>query len=135
MSTILYNHVAIIGLGLIGSSLARALKAKSVASRISGYDTNTQHMQYCVQENIIDAAASTASECVKNADLIILCVPASTFFSIVSNALPSFKKGAVITDVASVKEMPLQTIMPILPSGVVYIPAHPIAGNENSSCQ
>ena len=132
MSTVLYTRVAIIGLGLIGSSLARAIKAASASNHISGYDLNAQHMQYCVQGNIIDSAAPSAAECVLHADLIILCTPASTFNSIISGALVSLKSGTVITDAASVKELPLQSIMPILPNGVVYIPAHPISGNEHS---
>lgn len=130
MSEALYNRVAVIGLGLIGSSIARAIKKHGLAPHVIGMDTNASHVTYCLGEGIIDSAAASAADCVKDTDLVILCTPASTFQSILSGALPALKPGAVITDVASVKELPLQTIMPILPKGVAFIPAHPIAGNE-----
>lgn len=126
----LFNNAAIIGLGLIGSSIARGLKSRDLVKHISGYDKNAHHSEYCTKHHIIDSAAANVQACVKDLDIIILCTPASSFGGIVGEALKSIKSGAIITDAASVKELPLQTIMPVLPKGAVYIPAHPIAGNE-----
>ncbi len=132
MTPILFSRVAIIGLGLLGSSLARALRMQHICEHMVGFDQHRAHLDFCAQQGIIEEAAASVSECVSGCDLIVFATPVSTYAALLSQAFASIPSGAIITDVGSVKETALEGIMPNLPSGCVFIPAHPIAGSEKS---
>jgi cyclohexadieny/prephenate dehydrogenase len=132
MNPILFSRVAVIGLGLLGSSLARALRMQHLCESIVGFDVNTQHMDYCQGENITDTCAASVAEAVTGCDLVVLCTPVSTYSSLLAQSFSHLSKGSIITDVGSVKEAALEGLMPNLPEGCVFVPAHPIAGSEKS---
>ncbi len=128
----MFNKVCIIGLGLIGSSLARIIKAKGLASEISAIDINPKVCEKGLELGIVDKATTSFSKGVEGADLIILCSPVGTM-SVVAKAISNYvKPGAIITDVGSVKGSVVRDLSENLPDTVEIVPGHPIAGTEHS---
>lgn len=123
--------VGIIGLGLMGASLAAALKAGKAAGEVIGYDTNTAHGQYCLDNGYVDRIASL-SETAAVADIVILATPISALGTTARHIAPALRRGAVVSDVASVKQAAVAAITPHLPESVDFVPAHPIAGRSTS---
>ncbi|MFN8732977.1 MAG: prephenate dehydrogenase/arogenate dehydrogenase family protein, partial [Hyphomonadaceae bacterium] len=130
-STSQFDTLAIIGVGLIGSSLAAAAKAHSLASRIVLFDVNPS-VRTRVVELGLGEVAETAEAAVAGADLIILCTPPATMGAIGAQIGAHVKAGAIVTDVGSVKEAIVQQLQPVLPETCFLIPGHPIAGGEKS---
>jgi cyclohexadieny/prephenate dehydrogenase len=128
----LISHLAIIGMGLIGSSIARAAKLKGVVGAISVYDASAAVRERVRELNIADELCETAIEAVKNADLVILCVPVGVMPNVAADVAASLKAGAILSDVGSVKTTIQREIAPLLRSDVHFIPAHPVAGTEYS---
>lgn len=130
----LFNKVTIIGIGLIGSSLARVIKQDKLASELVCFDANHDYMKKAKELGIVDAYAETIAEAVKDADLIVLSTPVGAYGAITKEMAPSLKKGAIITDVGSVKKYSLQEIENNLPysSDVIVVAGHPVAGTEKS---
>ena len=126
-----FKHVALLGLGLIASSIALALRSKTLNIKITGYSRSrktrnqAEKIDFCEVSNTVDS-------CVKGADLIVLCVPVGAMKATMKAAAPYLEKGAVVTDVGSVKSSVIKAINPIIPEGIFFVPAHPIAGTENS---
>ena len=128
----LLSSVSIIGLGLIGSSLARAIKENGIASTIFGYDCNPAHSAFCLTHRIIDQACATEEEIARASSFLVLCTPpaaASAMMHTIGKKLPP---GCVVTDTASVKQFMADNIIPHISGAARYVPAHPIAGNEKS---
>lgn len=121
--------VAIIGLGLIGGSIARRLRGFHNCT-IAAYNRTAQTILLAKQDGAIDEGSSDAGEVMENADLIILCLYPQLNVDIVKNNLSHIKKGAVITDVSGVKGFMVQELKEILPEGVDFVGAHPMAGRE-----
>jgi prephenate dehydrogenase len=130
--SILFNNVTIIGVGLIGGSLARALKAKNLATRITGAGRSRASLEQAIRLGVIDRIGQGASQGVEDADLVVLASPVGTFSRIVVEIAPYLKKGAILTDVGSVKAALIPAIEKVLPAGTFFVPAHPIAGREKS---
>lgn len=128
----IYDRTTLIGLGLIGSSLARALIKAGVTEKILGFDQCESVRQRVQELGFLDRVVSSLSEAVTNADLVILCTPVGTFSDIGKAIGPHLKPGATLTDVGSVKGSALTALAPSLPEGVHLIPAHPVAGTEKS---
>lgn len=126
-----FDTLAIIGVGLIGSSLAAAAKANALASRIVLYDRDLG-VRNRVRELGLGAVAETLEDAVQAADLIILCTPPATMGGIGAQIGAYVKAGAIVTDVGSVKEAIVQQLQPVLPETCFLIPGHPIAGVEKS---
>lgn len=126
--------VAIIGLGLIGASFAAALKRGDAAGEIIGSDNNPDSTAYCLKQGYIDRAASPL-EAAGMADIIVLATPLSALGTIASAIAPALREGAVVTDVASVKQAAVAAIAPHLPAHAELVPAHPIAGKSISGAQ
>ena len=82
--------------------------------------------------NIADETTKDIAEAVRDADLVMICTPVSTYGAIAEAMAPALKPGAILTDVGSVKESAVTAVMPHLPKGVHFVPGHPIAGTENS---
>ncbi|MFT5717043.1 MAG: 3-phosphoshikimate 1-carboxyvinyltransferase [Oleiphilaceae bacterium] len=127
------HSIAVIGLGLIGGSLAKAAKQTGFAAHTIGYSLNFSEVKLGVELGVVDAAASSVEEAVKNADIVVVAVPVKAFESSLAEIKPHLKPGAVLTDVGSVKGcflVAVEKIFGIVPDFVV--PGHPIAGSERS---
>jgi cyclohexadieny/prephenate dehydrogenase len=127
----MFKHVTLIGLGLIGSSLAHAVKRRNLAERITGYDVS-ESVRRRAAEIELAAIASDPAEAVADADLVILCSPVGSYKELAAAIAPRLKQGAILSDVGSVKSAVIRDVAPALPKGVHFLPAHPIAGTEQS---
>ncbi|MDX1975747.1 MAG: prephenate dehydrogenase/arogenate dehydrogenase family protein [Rickettsiales bacterium] len=132
MTTPIFSHVAIIGLGLIGSSIARALRASGLADVISASDIQQDTIDYAIKEGFIDGGYLQHEEAAKRADLVVLAVPPAALKEVMQQLQPVLRKGMVLTDVLSVKQTAMEIIHNALPAEVEYVPSHPIAGREHS---
>jgi prephenate dehydrogenase len=125
-----YNRVTIIGVGLIGGSLARVLKEKCLAAEIIGTGRSRETLELALRLGVIDSLGKGAAHAVEKADLVVLASPVGAFENVVREIAAHLKKGAVLTDVGSVKGELVRKIEALLPEGVHYVPGHPIAGKE-----
>lgn len=130
--TPIFQQVTIIGLGLIGSSLARAAQSQNLAAKIVGYDASPAVRLRAQELGFASEIAETLASAVENADLIILCTPVGAVAAIAEAMAPHLKAGAIISDVGSVKSSVVAALAPHLPANVHLIPAHPVAGTEYS---
>lgn len=128
----MFNKICIIGFGLIGSSIARNIKEKSLAEELVCVDINPKVCEKALELGIVDKASTSTSKMVDGADLIILCSPVGTMSGVARAIQSLVKPGAIITDVGSVKGSVVKDLQENLPSSVEIVPAHPIAGTENS---
>ena len=129
---LMFNKVALIGLGLIGSSIGHAIKRAKLAGEIVGYDSSEEVRRKASTIGFIDTIGRTAAAAVKNADLVILCIPVGAYKSVAKAIAPHLKAGAILSDVGSVKGAVVKDVAPFLAKEVHFIPAHPIAGTEFS---
>ena len=127
----LFGRIAIIGFGLIGSSIARAVKKHGLASRIIAIDTSAFVRARALELGLADEA-SAAAEAVSGADCVICCVPVGANAALAQAIGPYLKAGTILSDVGSVKAQVLRDMTPHLPDGVHFIPGHPLAGTEHS---
>jgi prephenate dehydrogenase len=125
-----FNKVTIIGVGLIGGSLAKALKTSALAGLITGTGSGIKTLELALRTGVIDRSVPILSQAVQEADLVVLASPVGKFEHIVTAIGPGLKKGAILTDVGSVKGSLVKRIEALLPSGVHFVPGHPIAGKE-----
>ena len=125
------KNITVIGLGLIGGSLALSLKNIDNGFIITGYDIESDAMNIAKYRNIIDISAGNYKEAVCNADLIIIATPVSKIVEVVNNIKNYLKKETIITDVGSAKEKIVRSVSEILPEDVFFIGGHPMAGSEN----
>jgi len=128
----IYQRMALIGLGLIGSSISHAARRAGVVGTIAGSARSEATLQTSRRLGLVDEGFTTAAEAVAGADLVVLCVPVGACGAIASEIGPALKPGAVVTDVGSVKAAVVRDVAPHLPAGVHFIPGHPIAGTEQS---
>lgn len=130
----LFEKVAVIGIGLIGSSLARVIKREKLAREIVCFDTNEAYMRQARELDVVDAYAESAAKAAEEADLIVLSTPVGAYGRIVAEIAPVLKDGAVITDVGSIKKYSLAEMEKNLPpeSKAVIVAGHPVAGTEKS---
>lgn len=126
------NKAAIIGVGLLGASFALALKEMNLCRTISGFGRNENNLKRAKERRIIDEYSIDAVKACEDADFILLSTPVGAFTSLVNSIKGDLKKGAVITDVGSVKGRLVYDLEASLPEGVSYIGAHPIAGSDKS---
>jgi cyclohexadieny/prephenate dehydrogenase len=127
-----FKRVALIGLGLIGSSLARALKRGNLASEIIGTARSDATRAKALELGFIDRAEADPATAVMGADLIVLAAPVGANGAIAEAIGPALSPGAIVTDVGSVKQAVIDVVQPHLPGGVHLVPAHPVAGTEES---
>ncbi|MBX3495507.1 MAG: prephenate/arogenate dehydrogenase family protein [Parvibaculum sp.] len=127
-----FNRVALIGLGLIGGSLGHAMKRRGLAGHVSGYARSAATRARALEIGFIDSAHETAAAAAADADLVIICTPVGALAEIAGGIEHALKKGAIVTDVGSVKVAVLRDVGPHIPDGVHFIPGHPIAGTEES---
>jgi len=127
----MFGKIAIIGLGLLGSSLAHAAGRKKLAVEIAGYDISADVRARAGQLGFAKVY-DTLETVVADADLVILCAPVGAYGEITKIIAPHLKSGAILSDVGSVKGAVLRDVSPFLPAHVQFIPGHPIAGTEQS---
>ncbi|MBL9049617.1 MAG: prephenate/arogenate dehydrogenase family protein [Tabrizicola sp.] len=127
----IYKRVALIGLGLIASSMAHAMRAQGLAGEIVGY-AKSPETRAVAKELFCDRVTATAAEAVTGADLVVLAVPVGAMGAIAEEIAPHLAPGATVTDVGSVKQSVVDAVAPHIPAGVHFIPGHPLAGTEYS---
>lgn len=128
----LIGRLAIIGMGLIGSSLARAARELNLAGQIAAADRDEAVTSRVRELGLADLATVSAAEAAAGADLVILCAPVGACAAIAEAIAPVLKPGAILSDVGSVKSAIVEQVSPHVPEGVHFIPAHPVAGTEHS---
>jgi prephenate dehydrogenase len=131
----LFNKITVVGVGLLGASLAKACKERGLANEISGYGRNRENLEKARTLKIIDYYSTDLSEAVKNADLIVLCTPVSAIAPLIQNMIADIRPGTLITDVGSVKDPIVREVEKLIPEGIYFIGSHPIAGGENSGLE
>ncbi|MEQ3763078.1 MAG: prephenate dehydrogenase/arogenate dehydrogenase family protein, partial [Alcanivorax sp.] len=126
-------HIAVVGLGLIGCSLVKALRVRGCVEKISGYDRNLDSMELALRENLIDSYSEDLAEVVSDADLIIVSVPILAVRPVLESIAPYISETAVITDVGSVKGSVAMDVAHAFGAGFPrFVLGHPIAGSERS---
>lgn len=128
----LFEKVALVGTGLIGSSLAHAMRRGDLAAHIAGFDASAETRMRARALGFADSVHDSAEAAVRNADLVVLATPVGAFGELAKALAPHLKPGAILSDVGSVKTAVIRDVAPFVPGGVHFIPAHPIAGTEQS---
>ena len=126
-----FNHIALVGLGLIASSIALNIKGKKNRIKITGYSRTKKTREEARKINFC-TVCDNYEDCIKEANLVILCVPVGAMGDTMEKIAPYLSKSAIVTDVGSVKESVILEVQKKLPKGVFFVPAHPLAGTENS---
>jgi len=129
---VIFERVALIGLGLIGSSIAWASKRAGLARHITGYAQSGHTRKKSLELGFIDSISETAEQAAQGADLVILCTPVGTYAALAQAIQSALKPGAIVSDAGSVKTAVVRDIGPHIPEGVHFVPAHPVAGTEYS---
>lgn len=128
----LFNEVLIIGIGLIGSSIALSLKKNGIAKKVVGYSKTEKTRKIAKKKNIVDAVINKISDRISDIDLIIICTPLSTYEKIFKLIDPHLSKQTIVTDVGSAKSLIIKNFRRSKGREYDFIPAHPIAGTEQS---
>ena len=132
MSDKLFDCVALIGIGLIGSSLARVLRRDSPDTKIVACARRPETLAAVRRLELADDATDDPAEAAAGADIIVIATPLSAYAAIGERIKPALKDGAILTDVGSVKQMAIRDLQPHVPRGVHFVPGHPVAGTEHS---
>ena len=132
MTKPLFDTSAIIGPGLIGSSIARAARAQGAVGSIVTSSRSPETRQRVSELGIADKVVATNAEAVAGAALVIVCVPVGVCGAVAKEIAPHLKAGAIVSDVGSVKGSIVRDMAPHLPDNVHFVPAHPVAGTEHS---
>ena len=125
------SRVAIIGLGLLGGSIGLAVKARGLGISTTGWDRDASVRERAAQRGLVDAVCDTAEAAAQNADLVILCVPVGAMGDAAQSIAPGLQPHAIVSDVGSSKAAVAEALAAALP-GATIIPAHPVAGTEQS---
>jgi cyclohexadieny/prephenate dehydrogenase len=128
----IYDRVALIGLGLIASSMAHAMRRVGVAGEIVGYARSAETREVAREIGLCDRVCDSAAEAATGADLVVLCVPVGAMGAVAAEIKGALKPGATVSDVGSVKKAVIEAVAPHIPAGVHFVPAHPLAGTEHS---
>ncbi len=128
----LFGKVALIGIGLIGSSLALAMHRHSLAGEVTAAARSPETRRAALDLGLADRIYEDPLEAAEDADLIILATPVGAYADLAARIGPRIKEGAIVTDVGSVKLAVVRDVGPHLPSGVQLVPGHPVAGSEHS---
>jgi cyclohexadieny/prephenate dehydrogenase len=132
MAEAMFGRVALIGLGLIGSSLSHVIRREKLATHIAGHARSAKTRETAKRLGLVDSIHDEAEGAVENADLVVLCVPLGAYGAMAQAIKHRLKRGAILTDVGSVKGSVLRDVAPHVPDGVHLVPGHPIAGTEQS---
>ncbi|MBT3928554.1 MAG: prephenate/arogenate dehydrogenase family protein [Rhodospirillaceae bacterium] len=129
---IMFERIALIGIGLINSSIARFVRQDGLAHEIIIYSRRQTTLDKAMALGLADRAETDPAAAVEGADLVILGAPVGANETLAKAIAPGLKPGAIVTDVGSVKSAVIRDVAPHLPEGVHLVPAHPVAGTEHS---
>ena len=128
-----FKKISIIGLGLIGTSILHAIKAKEEDQLVTfAYDINPEHRQMVLQMKIANFVCNDIKDAVREADLVILAVPVGSMKTVANLIAPFLRKNTIVTDTGSTKRSVISDVNPHIPDNVHFIPSHPLAGTEYS---
>ncbi|WP_294926157.1 prephenate/arogenate dehydrogenase family protein [uncultured Paracoccus sp.] len=130
--SVIYDRVALVGLGLIAGSMSLAMRENGLAGEVVGYARSADTRRIAQEIGLVDRVADDLAEAVAGADLVVLAVPVGAMGAIAAQIAPHLKPGAVVTDVGSVKQAVVEAVAPHIPQDVHFIPGHPLAGTEHS---
>ena len=130
--SVIYKRVALIGLGLIASSMAHAMRRDGLAEEIVGTARSAETREIAREVGFCDRVVDTAAEAVEGADLVVLAIPVGAMDKVAGEIAPYLAEGATVTDVGSVKRAVIDAVAPHMPGHVHFIPGHPLAGTEHS---
>ncbi|WP_377290644.1 prephenate/arogenate dehydrogenase family protein [Rhizobium sp. SG2393] len=130
--SVFFDRVALVGIGLIGSSIARELKHLKLAGHIAISTRSAETLKRAEELGLGDSYTVSAADAVRDADLVIVSVPVGASGAVAQAIAPHLKAGAIVTDVGSTKASVIAQMQPHMPAGVHFIPGHPIAGTEHS---
>jgi len=133
--TPLFDRLALIGAGLIGSSLARAVRRDHLAGHIAVAARSQATLDTMSDLGLADSTTLDAAEAAQDADLVILCTPLGAYENVAKIIASALKPGAIVSDVGSCKKIMFSDVAPHLPDGVHMVPGHPVAGTEQSGPQ
>jgi cyclohexadieny/prephenate dehydrogenase len=128
----MFKKITIIGLGLIGSSISRAIKKKNLCKNLIAHDISESVLKTVLKLKIANQIEKNLKKSVENSDLVVICTPLGTYKNIVSNIKNNLKKTCILTDVGSAKIYVTQVVSNLINRNTIWIPAHPIAGTEQS---
>jgi cyclohexadieny/prephenate dehydrogenase len=128
----LFKRLALIGFGLIGGSIARAAREQGLAGEIVATAHSAKTRARVKELDVVDRVVETNAEAVKDADLVILCIPVGACGAVTEEIAPRLSPGAIVSDVGSVKGAVAREMAPHIPKSVHFVPAHPVAGTEHS---
>tara|TARA_B100000700_G_C14949700_1_gene811051 strand:+ start:350 stop:1249 length:900 start_codon:yes stop_codon:yes gene_type:complete len=128
----MFEQVSIIGCGLIGSSIFRALKKTNLVKKIITFDNDKSVSEIIEKENLSDKIVSNPKEAVNNSDIVLISTPLSKFESAINSIKDHLKSGSILTDTSSVKKGPNEIVKKIKLNNISWIPSHPVAGTEKS---
>ncbi len=127
-----FDRACIIGVGLLGGSLAKAMRQRGLVKILVGHGRNRSNLEEAKKLGIIDSFEVDIQSAVKEADLVVLCAPVQAIGPLVRRMAPSLKAGCLVTDVGSVKMQLVREVEPLIPGHAFFVGAHPIAGSEKS---
>ena len=130
--SVLFERMAIVGLGLIGGSLAKAVKERELVGDILGIGRSSQRLECAKKQGIIDGYSIQMDEILSKADLVVVATPVGVIVDLIKEMIPFLKKGTIITDVGSVKKKIVEEVEGFTPDTLYFVGGHPIAGTENS---
>jgi cyclohexadieny/prephenate dehydrogenase len=130
--TAIFDRIALIGLGLIGSSVAHATRRGKLAGHIAGYEPDAAVLERARKVGFADSLHASLADAVGGADLVVLAAPVGAFEALAKEMAPHLGPGAIVSDVGSVKMAVVRDVGPHIPQGVHLVPAHPISGTEKS---
>ena len=130
--SIMFEKIAILGLGLIGSSICHGVKAQGLAKSVVGHAKSAETRKVALEIGLVSEVFENPADAVKDADLVILCAPIGVCGALAAATGKHLREGAIFTDVGSVKGAIIRDCAPHLPSNIHFIPGHPLAGTEQS---
>ena len=132
MSAPLFQRLALVGLGLIGSSLARVVRREGLVAHVAGTARSRATRDKAMALGFLDSIHDEIGACVAGANLVVVCTPVGAYAEIAETMRPHLAPGAIVSDVGSVKQAAIRDFGPQIPEGVHLVPGHPVAGTEHS---
>jgi len=130
--SVLFERMAIVGVGLIGGSLAKAVKEKKLVGEVLGVGRSEERLESARKLGIIDRYSGRMNDILGEADLVVVAGPVGVIVDLIREMIPFLKKGTIITDVGSVKKKIVEEVEAFIPGSLYFVGGHPIAGTENS---
>jgi prephenate dehydrogenase len=130
--SVLFERMAVVGLGLIGGSLAKAVKERKLVGDVLGIGRSEQRLKHARELGVIDSYSVQMDEILGEADLVVVATPVGVIIDLIKKMIPFLKKGTIITDVGSVKKKIVEKVEAFIPDSFYFVGGHPIAGTENS---